>query len=96
MANPASLSAAPVVARNVRRELILLGLGLVLGLLVVPVLIDLLGARTLGPYAGGDLRAFLGHFYRGLGTGGLGFWTVALGPYVMIMLMRTLVLLVRA
>jgi hypothetical protein len=94
--NPASLSVAPGVARNVRRELILLGVGLILGLLLVPVLIDLLGARALGPYAGGDLKAFLAHFYRGLGIGSPGFWMVALGPYVMILLVRALVFLIRA
>jgi hypothetical protein len=96
VANPASLSVAPGMARSVRRELILLGVGLILGLLLVPILIDLLGPRALGPYAGGGLGAFLGHFYRGLGSGGLGFWMVALGPYVMILLVRGLGFLVRA
>jgi len=96
MANPASVSVAPATARSLRRELILLGVALLLGLLIVPVLIDLLGPRALGPYAGGGLGGFLEHFYRGLGSGGSGFWIVALGPYVMIWLVRVLVFLARA
>jgi hypothetical protein len=96
LADSASLSVAPGAARSVRRELILLGVGLLLGLLLVPVLIDLLGTRALGPYAGGGLTAFMAHFYRGLGSASPGFWMVAVGPYVMILLVRALVFLVRA
>jgi hypothetical protein len=96
MANPASLSVAPGLARSARRELIVLGVALLLGLLLVPLGIDLVGPRALGPYAGGGLGAFLAHFYRGLGSGFLGFWMVALGPYVMILAARALIWLIRA
>ncbi|HTV49579.1 MAG TPA: hypothetical protein VME21_00235 [Steroidobacteraceae bacterium] len=100
MADPLPLTedhdSAASLARTVRRELIWLACALLLGLLIVPVLIDLAGARTLGAYAGGTLQDFFVHFYRGLGSGSPGFWMVALGPYVILLAARGLWALLRS
>jgi hypothetical protein len=88
--------AATPLARNARRELIVLGVAALLGFIIAPLLIDLAGARTLGAYAGGNLQEFFVHFYRGLGSGWPGFWMVALGPYVIILAARGLWALWRA
>ena len=71
-----------------RRELIILGVALLLGLVVLPPLIFLAGARAFGPYAAGGLPALLGNFWRGLAAGAVGFWIVALTPYALVLITR--------
>ncbi|HJS90730.1 MAG TPA: hypothetical protein VJ738_12270 [Steroidobacteraceae bacterium] len=77
-----------------RRELSLYGGALVLGLVVMPLLIWLVGHRILGPYSHGeDPRglgplALYGDYFSGLAHGWLGYWAVALGPAVMLLAVR--------
>jgi hypothetical protein len=71
-----------------RRELIILGVALLLGLVVLPPLIYLSGARAFGPYAAGGMPALLGNFWRGLAAGAIGFWIVALTPYALVLIAR--------
>ena len=76
--------------RGLTRELLTLGLCLVLGLLLMPVLIWLVGKAELGPYANGGLGSLLGDYYVTLAKGSLAFWLVALGPYGALWLLRGL------
>jgi hypothetical protein len=87
--DPASSHQEPS-ARSVRarRELIILGLALLAGLVVLPPLIYLSGTRAFGPYAAGGLAALLGNFWRGLAAGAVGFWIVALTPYALVLITR--------
>jgi hypothetical protein len=77
-----------------RREMVLFGGALALGLLVVPLLIWIVGHRTLGPYTHGDdphgmgPLALYGDYFTGLAHGWLGYWVVALGPVVLLLLGR--------
>ncbi|HVN46036.1 MAG TPA: hypothetical protein VMT66_12475 [Steroidobacteraceae bacterium] len=86
---------------RVRRELIIYGAALLVGLLAVPPLIWLAGNRVLGPYThgqnlhGGPL-ALLQDFFTGLLHGSAVFWVVALGPAALVLLLRLFVALVRA
>jgi hypothetical protein len=84
----------------VRRELILYGAALLLGLLVVPLLIWVGGNRVLGPYVHGQNlhagpAALLQDFYLGLLHGSAVFWAVALGPAALLLLVRLFVRLIR-
>lgn len=90
------LARAQAFSRETRtgREVALFGGALVLGLLVIPLLIWIIGRHTLGPYTRGDdphglgpLALYADYFY-GLAHGWLGYWTVALGPAVLIILGR--------
>jgi hypothetical protein len=80
----------------VRRELLWVLIGLVVGLLLLPPLIWLVGSHVFGPYASGDGRDLVDHFFRGLGQGQQGFWIVALGPYAAILALRATVASIRA
>jgi len=80
----------------VRRELLWLLIGLVMGLLLLPPLIWLVGSRVFGPYAGGNTRDLVDHFYHGLGQGQQATWIVALGPYLVILVLRLTVGAVQA
>jgi len=72
----------------VRRELLWALIGLVVGLLLLPPAIWLIGSRVFGPYAGGNARDLVDHFYRGLGQGQQAPWIVVLGPYLAIVVLR--------
>lgn len=84
-----------------RREIALFGGALALGLLVIPLLIWLIGHRTLGPYTHGDDPRGLGpltlyaDYFSGLAHGWLGYWAVALGPALLILLARAWLALLR-
>ncbi|MGH8298927.1 MAG: hypothetical protein ACRES6_06540 [Steroidobacteraceae bacterium] len=77
-----------------RRQLSLYGGALALGLLVLPLLIWVIGHRTLGPYTQGDNPrgfgplALYGDYFSGLAHGWLGYWAVALGPAVLLLAAR--------
>jgi hypothetical protein len=73
---------------TVRREFLWLLIGLPVGVLLLPPLIWLVGSRLFGPYAGGNTRDLVDHFFRGLGQGQQAFWIVALGPYLAILILR--------
>jgi hypothetical protein len=86
---------------RVRRELIIYGVALLCGLLVMPLLIWFAGNRVLGPYTHGqNLHAgpftLLGDFLLGLLHGSAVFWAVALGPAVLLLLLRVMIRLIRA
>jgi hypothetical protein len=72
----------------VRRELLWILIALVVGVLLLPPLIWLVGSRVFGPYAAGGTRDLVDHFFRGLGQGQKAFWIIALGPYAGILLLR--------
>ena len=76
-----------------QRILILYAVALLFGLLGVPFLIWLAGNRVLGPYTHGQNLhagpfALLADFFTGLAHGSAVFWAVALGPAVIILLLR--------
>jgi hypothetical protein len=78
-----------------RRELALLGLMLAFALFVLPVLIWFAGKLTLGEYVrtpsgaptGGPLALWV-DYLGGLGSGSLGYWTVLIGPYLILTALR--------
>jgi hypothetical protein len=81
------------------RELILIGVALLIGFVVVPLAIWLVGNRILGPYSHGSNphagpMALLGDFFAGLSLGWVSFWVVALGPLAIIQLGRLAWLLI--
>jgi hypothetical protein len=81
---------------TIRREFLWLLVALPVGVLVLPPLIGLVGSRVFGPYAGGNTRDLIDHYFRGLGQGHQAFWIVALGPYLAILVVRLTVAAVRA
>jgi hypothetical protein len=81
------------VRRRLRREALILGVPLFVGLILVPLAIWFAGNRALGPYAHGDDQhagpwALLQDFFVGLGHGSSVFWAVALGPLILVLLVR--------
>jgi hypothetical protein len=70
------------------RELAIFVAALAFGVLIMPLAIYAVGRETLGEYANGGAGALLADFFRGLASGARAFWTVALGPYAFILLMR--------
>jgi hypothetical protein len=71
-----------------RRELMILVVLLAVGLFIVPLLIYFVGNGVLGPYANGSPFALLVDFFAGLRSGSLVYWSVVIGPYVFVMLLR--------
>ena len=76
-----------------RRELIILSAALLFGLVPMPLLIWVVGSRVLGPYTHGQNThagpfSLLADFFAGLGHGSAVFWSVALGPVVLVVLAR--------
>lgn len=83
-----------------RRELIIYGSALLLGLVLMPFLIWFAGNRFLGPYTHGQNThagpfALFADFMVGLAHGSAVFWSVALGPALLLLLIRLLVRLFR-
>jgi hypothetical protein len=84
-----------------RRELSLFGGAVALGLLLMPMVIWLIGHRTLGAYTHGDdprglgPLALYGDYFSGLAHGSLGYWAVALGPAVLLLAARLWLALLR-
>ncbi len=83
------------------RALVWYALALLFGLVAIPFLIWLVGNRILGPYthgqdAHGGPFALLGDYFVGLAHGSAVFWGVALGPVLMLFLLRLCVRLWRA
>jgi hypothetical protein len=86
---------------RVRRELVIYGVALLCGLLGMPLLVWFAGNRVLGPYTHAQNLhagpfALLGDFLLGLVHGSAVFWAVALGPAVLLLLVRVMVRLIRA
>jgi hypothetical protein len=85
---------------RVQRELIVAGVGLAVGLLVMPFIVWAAGNRFLGPYTHGDDPrggpwALFGDYVVGLAHGSAVFWVVALGPLALFMLIRGFLALLR-
>ncbi len=83
------------------RELIIFAVGLAFGLIAMPFLIWFVGNRMLGPYSHGQNPhagpfALAADFLLGLVHGSVVFWMVALGPAVLVLLLRLFVALWRA
>ena len=81
---------------TVRRELLWLLIALTVGILLLPPLIWLVGSHVFGPYAAGNNRDLVDHFFRNLGQGQPAFWIVALGPYLAILTLRLTLAGIRA
>jgi hypothetical protein len=84
-----------------QRELVIFGSALLIGLIPVPLAIWFAGSRVLGPYTHGQNThagpfALLLDFLVGLIHGSAVFWGVALGPAVLLLLVRLFVKLYRA
>ena len=76
-----------------QRELILFAVMTLFGLFVMPFIIYYASPRVLGPYTyGQNLHAgpfvLMGDYLTGLVHGSLVYWVVALGPAVMLLLVR--------
>jgi hypothetical protein len=99
--SPVAQAHAFAFETRTRRVMVLLGGALALGLLALPLLIWLVGHRTLGPYTHGDNPQGLGplslyaDYFSGLAHGWLGYWAVALGPAVLIIVARLWLTLLR-
>ncbi len=65
-----------------------LGLALLVGLLVMPAMIYLVGTAVLKPYANGGLFALYGDFLKGLVELRPSCWIVVLGPFGFLTLFR--------
>ncbi len=75
--------------RNLKFELIFAAACVALSLIALPAAIYWFGVLVLEPYAGGShVGAFYGDFYRSLGAGSPAAWLLALGPYVLLILVR--------
>jgi hypothetical protein len=75
--------------RRVRFELIFAAIWLVVGLLLLPALIFAVGGSLLGPYGdNGGLGRFYGDFFGDLGEPSVRAWSIALGPLVLISILR--------
>lgn len=63
---------------------------LVFGFLGLPALIYVVGTQILGRYAGGDhgLGSFYNAFFQDLGHGRANTWALALGPFVLLSILR--------
>lgn len=91
MTQPTSLDTTNDSAhrRRRKRELVYGGIAVVIGFLILPLAIFMVGTLVLGPYAGGQsLAVFLGDFYRHLGQGALRTWFIALSPYLALWALR--------
>ena len=76
-----------------QRELMLFALMTLFGLIVMPFLIWIASGRVLGPYTHGQNLhagplALVADYYIGLAHGSAVFWCVALGPAVLVLLIR--------
>lgn len=73
---------------GIGREALIVALCLVMGVVVMPCLIFAVGRAALGAYAHGNLFALWSDFLQGLRDGSQAFWFIALGPYLLVWLLR--------
>jgi hypothetical protein len=64
------------------RECMIFGLCLVLGWLLIPAAIYLVGMRLLGPYEHGGYLQFVADIAGGVFSGSWPFWLLVSGPYL--------------
>lgn len=89
-----------VAQPQVRRELIIYGAALLVGLVLMPFLIWFAGNRVLGPYTHAQNPragpfALFADYMVGLAHGSAVFWVVALGPALLLLLARVFARLYR-
>ncbi len=76
--------------RTFKFELIFAAACIALSLIVLPAAIYWFGVLVLEPYAGGSqVGAFYGDFYRSLAAGSAAAGLLALGPYILAVMIRT-------
>lgn len=80
----------PISRARIIRELVIGASAILVGLLGAPLLIFMMGHATLGAYAHGGAARLLADYFAGLGRGAPVFWALALGPYLMTLLVRLL------
>jgi len=83
----------PRSSHRLRFELILGSVLLALGLFAVPAIVYWVGIKLLGPYgegAGVSLSTFYADFFGDLASGTGRAWNLALGPLVLVSLVRLL------
>jgi hypothetical protein len=66
------------------------GIGLILGLALMPGLIYLAGSTILGRYDGASLRSSYASLFSGAAGGSVASWIVILGPYGLYLIFRGL------
>ncbi len=71
-------------------ELIVAGIGLFLGVALMPVLIFYAGVATLGRFDGASLGTLYASLFKGLREASIASWIVFLGPYALYLLFRAL------
>lgn len=71
-------------------ELVVAGVGLLLGVALMPVLIFYAGVATLGRFEGASLGHLYSSLFEGLREASLASWVVFLGPYGLYLLFRAL------
>jgi hypothetical protein len=71
-------------------ELVAAGVGLLLGLALMPVLIFYAGLAALGRYEGASLGRLYSSVFTGLQEASIASWVVLLGPYGLYLLFRAL------
>jgi hypothetical protein len=75
--------------RRVRFELIFASIWLAVGLFALPALIFMVGGSLLGPYGeNAGLGRFYGDFFGDLAEPSVRAWAIALGPLVLISILR--------
>jgi len=77
------VTASPLSTRNiVSREAILFGTLVLVGLLLLPIAIYLVGRMIFGEYGGEGLTGFIEELYRGVLAGEGVVWFLILSPYL--------------
>jgi len=76
-------------------EAVTLGLALLVGLLIMPALIYLVGHLMLNPYANGGVFSLYGDFFKGLVDLRASCWVVVVGPFIFLCLVRLFRLILR-
>jgi hypothetical protein len=71
-------------------ELVAAAVGLLLGVILMPVLIFYAGAATLGRFEGASLGHLYGSLFLGLKEASTASWIIFLGPYGLYLLFRAL------
>lgn len=71
-------------------ELVVAGIGLLVGVALMPVLIYYAGVASLGRYDGASLGHLYSSLFAGLREASIASWVVFLGPYALYLLFRAL------
>jgi hypothetical protein len=71
-------------------ELSAAAVGLLFGLILMPVLIFYTGVATLGRYEGASLKQIFANLFEGLAQGSTASWVVFVGPYGLYVLAKGL------